>query len=440
MRDVRIIIAALFPMCFPCLCGAQDVPVDISELAACTNIEKTVCFTNGWECYGVSSYQADYPNIRFSVKDEYIVSTNYNTRIVGFSLSVKSSSGEGRRLTIVPFEGDSYDCGKAIKCDYTASADKYEKQEHRFASDVFATKFRLMLEKDGSGSTAWGISNLTVVVSSAPLPKVKNLNVSKMGSYSAALSWENLPGAVSNEVSVHKLSYSIPADETIGEWDFGFVENSGGNNKDISEEVFAKYSALSGRKLMAKSNANGFLQVGTGDELGLVVIAALDDYTGCELKLDAKRYDGDKNETTVGYVMGEKTNEVFKVSLGEEFAEHAINVSSFPPSSRIIVNAKAAKSKQRFYLRSLSLARRVELTEVSRLEKVCAFSKVNAPSLFPDAGGEGFVVNAMIRHLLPGQAYKFGVKPFNENKEGGEEIFSDVVSTLDEKGLKISIR
>ena len=46
----------------------------------------------------------------------------------------------------------------------------------------------------------------------------------------------------------------------------------------------------------------------------------------------------------------------------------------------------------------------------------------------------------MIRHLLPGQAYKFGVKPFNENKEGGEEIFSDVVSTLDEKGLKISIR
>ena len=412
--------------------------IDIAELAACTNLDATVvCYTNGWECLGIDSYKdqtsVNPVNIRISENADYIVSTNFNSVILAIVVKVHSSSSTGRRLAFEPWIGSAFSADSAAKCDYTPNKDTYVFETIEFPEGVEATKFRMKLD-GGGGSTGWGVSYMAVVTEENPLAAPEDLSVVKTNSHSCALAWTNSAWTASNKVTTIRHDLAGFGEIPDARWDFSFLPDAGGNPVLVTDDVLAEMPDLYGENLYVPARTNGILQLGTGSNLGILVLPPMELYTDRVLRLAARRYSSDEASMPIEYVSGGVTNLLASVRLPtEDFDFIDVPLGEVPTGARIIINRSSAPSNKRVWLTSAEI--------------VCTnapiYSQFTVGANFVECSSTGsgpFGMTKKIGPLKPQSRYSFEVLSYGTGGVVAGPSSTPVVVTAREQGMRVSLR
>lgn len=115
----------------------------------------------GWRVTSVTNYGESYRNaLRFNVKGSLAESPVYPTPVTRVVLQTVSSSNALRRLTFTPYRAGVALTNHVRYCAYSPTKNIFVSQTLSWPYAAKVDSFRISLEQ--GGSTAWGISHLTV--------------------------------------------------------------------------------------------------------------------------------------------------------------------------------------------------------------------------------------------------------------------------------------
>lgn len=115
----------------------------------------------GWRVTSVTNYGESYRNaLRFNVKGSRAESPVYPTPVTRVVLQTVSSSNALRRLTFTPYRAGVALTNHVRYCAYSPTKNIFVSQTLSWPYAAKVDSFRISLEQ--GGSTAWGISHLTV--------------------------------------------------------------------------------------------------------------------------------------------------------------------------------------------------------------------------------------------------------------------------------------
>ena len=115
----------------------------------------------GWRVTSVTNYGESYRNaLRFNVKGSRAESPVYPAPVTRVVLQTVSSSNALRRLTFTPYRAGVALTNHVRYCAYSPTKNIFVSQTLSWPYAAKVDSFRISLEQ--GGSTAWGISHLTV--------------------------------------------------------------------------------------------------------------------------------------------------------------------------------------------------------------------------------------------------------------------------------------
>jgi hypothetical protein len=394
------------------LFAATTNEVDISSIAAKAAAGAEEAIVDGWRFRGLKTYSESC--IKFDTLSDTLISKNYQSPIVAIVYSVRCSSLEPTRFLSVVIGEDGETLGRI---PVVSAKDKLEEGVFLIPEEAQIKKISLLL--NGSGKTGvWGLGRLAIVTSDgAEAPE--GLSAERIGSTRAILSWINSFSTVSNSVSIIRLSDSLEGAGAV-ECDFSRF-SAEGNTKDYTSLIPVKYPGLSGERIYAPKDTTGICQISSSTAYGVLSIAGCEDYSGVFLHIRLKRYPGDHAKTELRWTDGIQTNRVAEISLGDEFTDEVIDVSSVPHGATLLICEDSAKGKRRVLIDSLSLVRkgayRVLESETKSLVR-----------------GKGRVVVSTagmnFKNLIPSSRYRVAVKSFASS--GGSSGESQIEFITDE--------
>jgi hypothetical protein len=395
------------------LFAATTNEVDISSIAAKAAAGAEEAIVDGWRFRGLKTYSESC--IKFDTLSDALISKNYQSPIVAIVYSVRCSSLEPTRFLSVVIGEDGETLGRI---PVVSAKDKLEEGVFLIPEEAQVKKISLLL--NGSGTTGvWGLGRLAIVTSDgAEAPE--GLSTERIGSTRAILSWINSFSTVSNSVSIIRLSDSLEGAGAVFECDFSLF-SAGGNTKDHTSLIPEMYPGLSGERIYAPKDTTGICQISSGTAYGVLSIAGCEDYSGVSLHIRLKRYPEDYAKTELRWTDGIQTNRVAEISLGDEFTDEVIDVSSVPHGATLLICEDSAKGKRRVLIDSLSLVRkgayRVLESETKSLVR-----------------GKGRVVVSTagmnFKNLIPSSRYRVTVKSFASS--GGSSGESQIEFITDE--------
>jgi hypothetical protein len=394
------------------LFAATTNEVDISSIAAKAAAGAEEAIVDGWRFRGLKTYSESC--IKFDTLSDTLISKNYQSPIVAIVYSVRCSSLEPTRFLSVVIGEDGETLGRI---PVVSAKDKLEEGVFLIPEEAQVKKISLLL--NGSGTTGvWGLGRLAIVTSDgAEAPE--GLSTERIGSTRAILSWINSFSTVSNSVSIIRLSDSLEGAGAV-ECDFSLF-SAEGNTKDYTSLISVKYPGLSGERIYAPKDTTGICQISSSTAYGVLSIAGCEDYSGVFLHIRLKRYPEDCAKTELRWTDGIQTNRVAEISLGDEFTDEVIDVSSVPHGATLLICEDSAKGNRRVLIDSLSLVRkgayRVLESETKSLVR-----------------GKGRVVVSTagmnFKNLIPSSRYRVAVKSFASS--GGSSGESQIEFITDE--------
>jgi hypothetical protein len=394
------------------LFAATTNEVDISSIAAKAAAGAEEAIVDGWRFRGLKTYSESC--IKFDTLSDALISKNYQSPIVAIVYSVRCSSLEPTRFLSVVIGEDGETLGRI---PVVSAKDKLEEGVFLIPEEAQVKKISLLL--NGSGTTGvWGLGRLAIVTSDgAEAPE--GLSTERIGSTRAILSWINSFSTVSNSVSIKRLSDSLEGAGAV-ECDFSLF-SAEGNTKDYTSLIPVKYPGISGERIYAPKDTTGICQISSSTAYGVLSIAGCEDYSGVSLHIRLKRYPEDYAKTELRWTDGIQTNRVAEISLGDEFTDEVIDVSSVPHGATLLICEDSAKGNRRVLIDSLSLVRkgayRVLESETKSLVR-----------------GKGRVVVSTagmnFKNLIPSSRYRVTVKSFASS--GGSSGESQIEFITDE--------
>ena len=411
--------AAVMCVALAFLAGAAHLPlkavttnaVDIAALIAAVDAGHSE--TNGWALSGLSKYAkgADYASnpacVKFDTKGDWLESNDFDARIVGIGFALRCSATDtaSRFLYVRDLAGAKI--GVVTNC---SRANRCESQFLSFGQDADFSQFRIVL--DGSGNTGvWGIGEMFVVTAD-PVFAPTGIAVVRTNANYVVLGWGNGANTVSNRVDVYRVDRG--AGETVLlETGFDNFDAIGKENPVPSVDKLSGIDpALSGVNIYAPTNTSGICQIGTGKALGALRYDGISDYSNMVLRLRAKRYPGDNAETMIVSVDSSgATNQVETITLGEDYTDYEINLSSITnQGSALLIGYYTSKSKRRVLIDSMSIVRKSSDRETF----------VGTRAVPAAAGSATF---RLPFGLTPKEEYRFSVRAIN-----GDGILSDAAT------------
>ena len=381
---------------------------DVDVAAIIAAVDAGIATTNGWTLSGLGKYaaKADYAAniacVKFDNKGDWLESHDFGARILGIDFVVRCSATDNASRLLHFCDTNGTDLGTAPLC---LQANKCESKTFAFPVDADVSQFRIVL--DGSGNTGnWGIGAMSVITAD-PVFAPGGLAVVRTNANHCVLAWENGAHTVSNRVDtflVERGAGETPFVET------GFDDFSAGGNPVQSDDKLD--AALSGVNIYAPTNTSGICQIGKGKELGFIRYDGIADYSNVVLRLKAKRYPGDNDETTIVSVDSNgATNDVKTIVLGDDYTDYEINLSSITnEGSALLIGYYKTKSNRRVLLDSMSIVR------------LSADMETQLDSRFISAA-PGSMCFRMPFDLEPKAEYRFSVRAVN-----GDGIMSDAAT------------
>lgn len=360
---------------------AERITVDIGAIAASFDqytAENRISVTNGWTTFDIDSY-SDAISLRINRNeiDEYIDSPVFQYRILRIETKLKSSSQQSRRLAFIPiYDGVPTDDESLWSlCDYSPNKDTFVPRTNHFARTANVHAFRMALDRTG-GSTGWGVSEMTIVTDdtvSANPPT--DLVATSTNATSIRIEWNNDANTISNRISAITTT-SVPESGTVlNEYDFSALQNTGGNNEDITETISTlheSYAGLSGILLYIPANSSNELQISTRIKRGVLTLPKLDSYAETTLSLTMRRHPTDTFATTlpISYEINGVTNAFAVVSnLTDTITRTFLNACAVPDNARLILNdgvpyGDTTAGKRRFLFSDIKFIRGFEPAHV----------------------------------------------------------------------------
>ena len=324
--------------------------VNIAALAAAADRSGVVA-TNGWTLSGLDRY--DEGCVKFDTKGDWLLSPDFGGPMLRIEASVRCSNLEPTRLLYV-FAGD--ETKPRASFAVCAKANAEEMQTISFGADSDVTRIRLQL--DGSHNAGvWGIGSLTIVTSTA-VSRPEGLRVTRATSANCSVAWENCAGTVSNRVETWCVTRDAAGETVLLETDFDGFEGNPASNRDMTDRLHDLIGAnVSGVNVYALAATNGICHLGKTREPGMIRICCCGRYAGVRLAMSAKRYPGDKEQTTVAYELDGGTNAVETIELADEFSEHVVDLSSVPDGAAVLIGYCTTVSNRRVLIDGLSVVR-----------------------------------------------------------------------------------
>ena len=385
--------------------------VDIAALIAAVDAGRSE--TNGWALSGLSKYAkgADYASnpacVKFDTKGDWLESNDFGARIVGIGFAVRCSATNNATRSLHVRNDAGAEIGVVTNC---SRANRCESQFLSFGQDADFSQFRIVL--DGSGNTGvWGIGEMFVVTAD-PVFAPTGIAVVRTNANYFVLGWVNGANTVSNRVDVYRVERG--AGETVlFETGFDDFYGNDGSTKDFSNEIPELLGdAFSGERVYGAAGTNGICQIGTGKALGSLRYDGISDYSNVVLRLRAKCYPGDNDETMIVSVDSSgATNQVETITLGEDYTDYEIDLSSITnQGSALLIGYYTSKSNRRVLLDSMSIVRKSADRETF----------VGTRSVSAAAGSATF---RLPFDLTPKEEYRFSVRAIN-----GDGIMSDAAT------------
>lgn len=399
------------------LAGAAHLPlkavttnaVDIAALIAAVDAGRSE--TNGWALSGLSKYAkgADYASnpacVKFDTKGDWLESNDFGARIVGIGFALRCSATDTASRFLYVRDLAGAEIGVVTNC---SRANRCESQFLSFGQDADFSQFRIVL--DGSGNTGvWGIGEMFVVTAD-PVFAPTGIAVVRTNANYFVLGWVNGANTVSNRVDVYRVERGVGETPIV---ETGFDSFSAGGNPAPSEDKLPLIdAALSGVNIYAPKNTSGICQIGKGTELGFIRYDGIADYSNVVLRLKAKRYPEDNDETTIVSVDSTgTTNEVETITLVDDFTDYEINLSTITnEGSALLIGYYKKKKNSRVLLDSMSIVR------LSSDRETQLDSRFISAALGPVSFRVPF-------DLVPKAEYRFSVRAIN-----GDGIMSDAAA------------
>ena len=377
----------------------EDVVV---ELLAVANNNVT---TNaaGWTLNKIGRYSD--PVLQFNAGEDWIRSPDFGVPVLRLEFGVRCSASAGRRLVIAD-ESTGDEVRRFALC---AVGNKDEEQSFEFTPQERLSQFRLKINTDYGNTGNWGVGRI-VVVTADPVFAPTGIAVVRTNANYFVLGWVNGANTVSNRVDVYRVERGAGETPLI---ETEFNEFSGGGNPvQLDDKLYLIDAALSGVNIYAPKNTSGICQIGTGKALGSLRYDGISDYSNVVLRLRAKRYPGDNDETMIVSVDSSgATNQVETITLGEDYTDYEIDLSSITnQGSALLIGYYTSKSNRRVLLDSMSIVRKSADRETF----------VGTRSVPAAAGSATF---RLPFDLTPKEEYRFSVRAIN-----GDGIMSDAAT------------
>ena len=157
VRAIPLLLAvlALFPDRLP---AAETRVVDVISLGRLG----TGLSADGWEVSSVTNYGDSYSNaLRFNVKASVAISPVFDAPVTRIRLQTISSTNAYRCLTFTPLRDGVADTNLARTCTYSRTKNVFLEQTLEWPRTERVRVFRIELV--GSGATAWGVRQMTVI-------------------------------------------------------------------------------------------------------------------------------------------------------------------------------------------------------------------------------------------------------------------------------------
>ena len=292
----------------------EVIPFDVFEWAAVS----TGVTSEGWEVRGLDRYSDNGPT-RFNAQDEYAISPGFKDVVTQVVIRVKSSNASMTRyLTLTPIELSS-----GAKPQTAAASTSLTNQTFVWALSEGVRRFRLQNDT-GQGNAGWGVSELTVYTARIDPPS--GLRDDSLYCDAFLAGWDAVPKAVRYEVEYISVTRTPPQYETVASWDFSMLTNTYGSTRDLDQlqvkfpDVF---ESLSGSNVCIQANESGHIQIGKGDNLGLLALPCQASGGGLTGILCAWKYpDSAKTTMPIYSVRNGVTNDLATLEITKDRTEY----------------------------------------------------------------------------------------------------------------------
>lgn len=274
--------------------------------------------SEGWEVMGLDRY-ADNGPTRFNTQDEYAISPEFKGVVTQVVMRVKSSNASMTRyLTLTPVDPSS-----SARRQTAAASTSLTNQTFVWAFSEGVRRFRLQNDT-GQGNAGWGVSELTVYVARIDPPS--GLRDDPLYCDAFLAGWDVVPKAVRYEVEYVSVTRTPPQYETVVSWDFSTLTNTYGSTRDL-DQLQVKFpdilGNLSGSNVCMQAYEGGHIQIGKGDNLGLLALPCQASGGGLTGILCAWKYpDGAKTTMPIYSVRNGVTNDLAILEITKDRAEY----------------------------------------------------------------------------------------------------------------------
>ena len=315
MKAKNIIVTAF--LVFPFFAFCERIEADVSAWIAMGNGTTA----DGWEVKDIGGYSDG--GAKFSRSSDYVQSPFYADIVTQIVMRVKSSSPTVVKiLTVAPVDAEG---ASAHEVRPTSSGEKYEVEAFSWPASAGVRRFRIAESSGASGT--WGVLSLTVYTGRIEPPA--GLRDDPLYSDAFSAGWDAAARAVRYQVRYASVTRTPSQFETVAAWDFSTLTNTSGNTrylKQLKDDNPGKLDGLSGEQVCMQGYGSGYIQIGTKDNLGRLVLPlppgleSADDLTGVLL---AWKHPDDVNKPTMPIfaIAGNETNDLASVELTGEKTE-----------------------------------------------------------------------------------------------------------------------
>lgn len=274
--------------------------------------------SEGWEVSGLDRYSDNGPT-RFNTQDEYAISPEFKDVVTQVVMRVKSSNASMTRyLTLTPIDPSS-----GARPQTVAANKSLNNQTFAWALSEGVRRFRLQNDT-GQGNAGWGVSELTVYTARIDPPS--GLRDDPLYCDAFLVGWDVVPQAVRYEVKYVSVTRTPPQYGTVASWDFSTLTNTYGSTRDL-DQLQVKFpdvlGNLSGSNVCIQAYESGHIQIGKGDNLGLLALPCQASGDGLTGILCAWKYpDGAKTTLPIYFVRDGVTNDLASLEITNDKTEY----------------------------------------------------------------------------------------------------------------------
>ena len=346
-----------------------------------------------------------YSEVKYGAKGCYlgsgkaaVTSPPFSFAVTSLTVVVSTTSvaDNARRLKARPFIGDGAEDGWGDEADVTPSAAN-ERQSVTVAWDAADGVRRVALHSTaGSAGNLYLHSASILGVTTVEAPADVWIDGAMADRFS--ISWTNPPNAVSNVVSVWRVTRRAEEGLTVAAFDFDSVSN-GGATTGLTQSVLRTCGDFEGEGLYLPANSAGLIQIskskglpgllaykgeGVAHDTTLVIAAAKPKNVPNMVGLDVLWTSAD----------GAETNLVENVALGYAMATNFVPLCSVPAGASVVLRPSPNSSgDRRVVLDSIAFVRGYSPAAV---ETELAFSQVVEGAATATARG----LSAYAEHLV----------------------------------------